>query len=168
MAREIRIRRGTNQEHQNFTGALGEITMDITEKTLRVHDGETVGGIPLARADKIPQSTLPDGYDCIIESGGTSAAWWRKYKSGWCEQGGYDTTKSAGSPLEVIFPLQMRNNEYTLMTTAKSPSSTSATTIHGCHYLTKTENGCKIICLRGNSGDWTSAEINWFICGYCK
>ena len=51
MARQIQIRRGTTLENDNFTGAIGEITMDTDAKTLRVHDGETVGGVALARAD---------------------------------------------------------------------------------------------------------------------
>lgn len=51
MSRQIQFRRGTADEHKNFTGAEGEITVDLTNKTLRVHDGETAGGTMLARAD---------------------------------------------------------------------------------------------------------------------
>ncbi len=53
MSRQIQIRRGSAAEHSTFTGAIGEITMDTTNKTLRVHDGETAGGTPLARADEL-------------------------------------------------------------------------------------------------------------------
>lgn len=53
MARQIQIRRGTTLENDNFTGAIGEITMDTDAKTLRVHDGETVGGVPLAKESEI-------------------------------------------------------------------------------------------------------------------
>ena len=58
MSRQIQIRRGTSAEHANFTGAIGEITMDTTNKTLRVHDGETAGGTILAKKSEIP--TVPD------------------------------------------------------------------------------------------------------------
>ena len=51
MSRQIQIRRGSATEHDTFIGAIGEITMDTTNKTLRVHDGETAGGIELACAD---------------------------------------------------------------------------------------------------------------------
>ena len=57
MSRQIQFRRGTADEHKNFTGAEGEITVDLTNKTLRVHDGVTPGGIILARADAEPTST---------------------------------------------------------------------------------------------------------------
>ena len=43
--------RGTAAQNNNFTGLAGEITMDTDAKTLRVHDGETLGGFALARAD---------------------------------------------------------------------------------------------------------------------
>ena len=48
MAIQIQLRKGTATEHNSFTGANGEVTVDTTNKTLRVHDGSTVGGIRLA------------------------------------------------------------------------------------------------------------------------
>ena len=56
MTRILQVRRGSAAQHDSFTGLTGEITMDTTLKTLRVHDGETLGGIPLARRDEITQS----------------------------------------------------------------------------------------------------------------
>lgn len=53
MSRQIQIRRGTAAEHSAFTGAIGEITMDTTNKTLRVHDGTTPGGTILAKQSEI-------------------------------------------------------------------------------------------------------------------
>ncbi|MBQ1997166.1 MAG: hypothetical protein II238_01820 [Alphaproteobacteria bacterium] len=53
MSRTIQIRRGTAAEHENFIGKVGEVTMDTTNKTLRVHDGETAGGIMLAKKNEI-------------------------------------------------------------------------------------------------------------------
>ena len=44
MAKRVQLRRGTTAEHNTFTGAVGELTYDTTNKTLRVHDGATVGG----------------------------------------------------------------------------------------------------------------------------
>jgi hypothetical protein len=41
---QIQYRRGTGVQNDAFTGALGEITVDTTNKTLRVHDGVTAGG----------------------------------------------------------------------------------------------------------------------------
>ena len=53
MATEMRLRRGTANQHSTFAGALGEITMDTTNVTVRVHDGSSNGGIRLARHDEL-------------------------------------------------------------------------------------------------------------------
>jgi len=45
----VQLRRGTDTEHSSFTGAEGEVTVDTTNDTLRVHDGSTAGGIRLAK-----------------------------------------------------------------------------------------------------------------------
>ena len=44
MSTQIQYRRGTGAQNDAFTGALGEITVDTTNKTIRVHDGVTAGG----------------------------------------------------------------------------------------------------------------------------
>jgi hypothetical protein len=44
MAKQVQFRRGTAAENNAFTGAVGEITVDTTNKQLRVHDGSTAGG----------------------------------------------------------------------------------------------------------------------------
>ena len=61
MAKQLQLRKGTATEHDTFTGANGEVTVDTTNKTLRVHDGSTVGGIRLATfaGGLIPASQLP-------------------------------------------------------------------------------------------------------------
>ena len=48
MAKILRLRRGTAAQHAAFTGLEGEITVDTTNDTLRVHDNVTVGGHILA------------------------------------------------------------------------------------------------------------------------
>ena len=62
MAIQIQLRQGTTTEHNTFKGAVGEVTVDTTNKTLRVHDGSTVGGIRLATlaGGLVPVSQLPD------------------------------------------------------------------------------------------------------------
>lgn len=61
MSRVLQIRRGTTAQNDNFTGLTGEITYDTTAKTIRVHDGTTLGGVAMARADQIP--TPSDSFD---------------------------------------------------------------------------------------------------------
>lgn len=54
MSRILQIRRGTSAQNDNFTGMPGELSFDTDAKTLRVHDGEMLGGYALARADAVP------------------------------------------------------------------------------------------------------------------
>ena len=63
MTRILQIRRGTAAENDSFTGMAGEITMDTTNKTVRIHDGETLGGIALARADELEEATEEATFD---------------------------------------------------------------------------------------------------------
>ena len=61
MAKQLQLRKGTATEHNTFTGANGEVTVDTTNKTLRVHDGSTVGGTMLATSTGglVPSAQLP-------------------------------------------------------------------------------------------------------------
>lgn len=56
MAKQVLYRRGTTAEHATFTGANGEITVDTVKHVVVVHDGLTVGGIPLANASAVNAS----------------------------------------------------------------------------------------------------------------
>ena len=51
MAKLLKLRRGTTSQHNTFTGAEGEVTIDTTKDTAVVHDGSTAGGTPLAKED---------------------------------------------------------------------------------------------------------------------
>ena len=59
MATEIKLRRGTKAQHDDgsgFTGALGEVTVDTTDDTLRVHDGSLKGGHVIAKLSDVEAS----------------------------------------------------------------------------------------------------------------
>lgn len=113
MSRQIQIRRGTADENNGFTGAIGEITMDTTNNTLRVHDGETLGGTTLAK-----KSDLPDlnSIDYVVESQlptpENNYTWYRKYKSGWIEQGGTLTTYPASEETTITFLVPFADDKY--------------------------------------------------------
>lgn len=53
MSIQLQLRRGTSSQNDTFVGASGEVTVDTTNNTLRVHDGETVGGAPLVNESRI-------------------------------------------------------------------------------------------------------------------
>lgn len=45
MAKQVQLRRGSASDHTTFTGAVGELTYVSDDKTLRIHDGATAGGV---------------------------------------------------------------------------------------------------------------------------
>jgi hypothetical protein len=68
MAIQVKFRRGTATQHNSFTGANGEITVDTTNKTLRVHDGATAGGTRLAKLSDIDNVNLANVSSHILPS----------------------------------------------------------------------------------------------------
>jgi len=72
MATEIKLRRGTKAQHDDgsgFTGAVGEITVDTTDDTLRVHDGSLKGGHVIAKlSDVQAEDTLAEMNDVNLTS----------------------------------------------------------------------------------------------------
>lgn len=119
-ATQVKRRRGTTAQNDAFTGAEGEIVVDTQKHTLRVHDGETQGGFEMAKQADLNNkadtayvneqlglkadtglSNVPDNYDYVVESQMPTATngytWYRKYKSGWVEQGGRCTVPATNS-----------------------------------------------------------------------
>lgn len=114
MSKQIQLRRGSAAEHTTFTGAIGEITMDTTNKTLRVHDGTTAGGTILAKQSEIPNLTTAD---YVVQSQLPTAQnnykWYRKYKSGWVEQGGvFSNVYDYYETETVSLPITMADTNY--------------------------------------------------------
>jgi len=58
MATQVQFRRGSSSENNAFTGALGEVTVDTTNDTIRVHDGSTAGGFESAKLTGTQNITL--------------------------------------------------------------------------------------------------------------
>ena len=58
MPTQVQFRRGTTTQNSSFTGAVGEISVDTTLDTIRVHDGSTAGGIRLAKYSEIQDGDI--------------------------------------------------------------------------------------------------------------
>ena len=61
--------RGSTAKNETFLGDAGQLTVDLGKFTIRVHDGSTVGGHPLAKAATTISTTNP----LAITQGGTLA-----------------------------------------------------------------------------------------------
>ncbi|MBD5391692.1 hypothetical protein HDR66_02705 [bacterium] len=130
MSRQVQLRRGTAAEHETFTGAPGEVTVDTTNNTLRVHDGATPGGHVVGTGTG---TAMPAGADYVTEWQNPTAennyTWYRKYASGWVEQGGFlvDVTDSGKT---ATLPLVMANTQYTVTTSTYRNNSSAGAYIY--------------------------------------
>jgi hypothetical protein len=58
--KRVQLRKGTENEHAAFTGALAEVTYDTTKSLLRVHDGTTTSGIEIRNSRLTTISSATD------------------------------------------------------------------------------------------------------------
>ena len=107
MSEQWQLRRGTTAENDNFTGAAGEVTMDTDTGALRVHDGVTTGGKGLV--DSVVEFQLP--------TADNNYTWYRKYASGWVEQGGVASTPDADANYQITLPVTMSDVNYSIQIT---------------------------------------------------
>lgn len=76
MPTQVQFRRGTTAQNNNFTGAAGEISVNTSNNTIRVHDGVIAGGYELAKAGNIRSlfvGTSADVAAVVSDETGTGA-----------------------------------------------------------------------------------------------
>ncbi len=91
MTRQVQFRRGTTIENDGFIGAAGEIVVDSDKQELRLHDGNTKGGVAIPTeakrgfgktvtlAQAVSSTNAKEGYTVIISDRGNGLF---EYKSG--------------------------------------------------------------------------------------
>ena len=62
MTTQVQFLRGTTAQHQTFTGAEGEITVDTDKRTAIVHDGNQPGGFELAQKTLVVALSVGMGF----------------------------------------------------------------------------------------------------------
>lgn len=143
---------------QNTIGTLAtQTTVDALSDTVDDHTssitnlGNTVGGHTTAI------NTL-NGYDYVVEFQSPTAnnnyTWYRKYKSGWVEQGGQ--TESTNSSVTVTLPVEMVDTNYTLTGIAKSGAKVAS-----CSAYSTTSITLQYAALTGTA----SCPLCWHISG---
>lgn len=81
----VQFRRGTTAQNDNFTGSVGELSIDTDKQIVRVHDGSTAGGYELLGENltnqKITGHVVPSA-DITYNLGDSSLRWNDLYLSG--------------------------------------------------------------------------------------
>ena len=149
MSKQWQLRRGTTAENDEFTGAQGELTMDTDTNALRIHDGVTQGGhmIDCVVAWQVP--TAENNY-----------TWYRKYSSGWVEQGGVASTDGS-SGTTVNLPIAMSDANYTIQATGdNTPGGNVFQTVGWYSQTTTTFN-----LFSAGGGNWYASTMYWQVSG---
>ena len=105
MAKQLQLRRGTTLQNNAFIGAVGEPTLDTETGMIHIHDGVTQGGKDFI--DPVVAFQKP--------TAGNGYTWYRKYASGWVEQGGMGPSVAPGGQAIINFPVTMTDTNYTLL-----------------------------------------------------
>lgn len=97
---------------------------------------------------------IPANYDYVVETQLPTSAngytWYRKYKSGWVEQGGIDST-GAGTKT-ITLPIVMKDNNYIILTATESGTSTHNATVYGRTTTSFTASKSNTVCFWQVSG----------------
>lgn len=162
--RKLCIKRGTRAENNQYTGKMGEITMDTDTNSIRVHDGQTRGGVEMARADSVVDMRETD-YVVAWQNPTpeNNHTWYRRYKSGWVEQG--QGMLSGGSAVATThaLPVEMATSNYTVVITSTMSSSSTNHYGIGVDSLTPTS-----FITRGHFGaNGAGNTFSWYVCGMC-
>lgn len=107
MGKQVQLLRGTDAENKLFTGEEGALTYNTENKAILVHDGQTQGGGGFI--DTVVEFQLP--------TSSNNYTWYRKYASGWVEQGGtWEGSMSIAAGQEngasITLPVAMQNAAY--------------------------------------------------------
>lgn len=150
MARQVQLRRGTTAENDNFIGAAGELTFDTSTGAVRAHDGTKQGGHML---DSVVAYKLPTS---------ESKTWYRKYASGWVEQGGAFT--NSAKVTTITFPVAMADTNYKALSNLQHGDSGWTSTTTTCIANgTRTTTSMGVQCYYNSS--FTTGLICWEVAG---
>jgi hypothetical protein len=152
MAKQLQLRRGTTVQNDAFTGAIGELTMDTDKKQLRLHDGATLGGC----------GTIDPVVAFQVPTSANNYTWYRKYASGWVEQGGvFKASSNAGGTNTVInLPVTMADTHYTA-TLGLGDTDTNNNGVY-MWFCEKTTTTLKTV---SSLVDYTATESGWRVEG---
>ena len=118
------------------------------------------------KVDLPTPSTPQDAVDYVVEKQDPTSAngytWYRKYKSGWVEQGGTMTFPTAGTSITtktITFPIAMANTNYTAQPT---PIWAQPEAYYGWLLQTKTTTS-----MTYNGYNTTATQnLSWQVSGY--
>lgn len=104
-------------------------------------------------------SNLPSNYDYVIKTYVSGNTWYRKYKSGWVEQGSVASITTSGTT--ITLPVAMKNTSYSVYATGKRDSN-----LDGLGLLVATRSTTSVVIRNKNYGSSNTFSAFWEVKGY--
>lgn len=156
MSTQLQLRKGNKIDNDAFTGAEGEMTYDTTTGGLRIHDGVKQGGNLIDVVIDFQLPTAENNY-----------TWYRKYSSGWVEQGGQanqpESTSDTAASINISLPIEMADNKYAVLTTGSV--ITENTTGGGWGGMRKNSSSTTTTLVITSNRTISSIVFNWEVKG---
>lgn len=158
MAKQLQLRRGTTLQNNAFIGAVGEPTLDTETGMIHIHDGVTQGGKDFI--DPVVAFQKPTAEN--------NYTWYRKYASGWVEQGGmnsYGTGTTSNTVIQLLVP--MASSRYDTITSAYEGAATSLCPVIAKPMDTSTATTLEVLCCYSDGGTlhaW-GGRFTWRVSG---
>lgn len=163
----ILLKRGSKTAISQYTGSVGEMTFDVDNKALYIHDGSTRGGIRIACLNEIPTkvSQLLNDSKFVTSSQGLSIVtktnngntWIRKYSDGFIIQGGANGGSSGTVTLNTAFS----NTNYSVMGTRSSTGGNEVSLV----FVNNTTTSFRFWNVWAG-GDTAYSSFKWIAFGY--
>lgn len=114
--------------------------------------------VALASRARTDLANVDTNLDFVVDTWRSGTSWYRKYRSGWVEQGGF--VAQGDSPI-VTLPVEMADTDYWAMGQSQNDSNTTAA-LHDLQIHSKTATTLKV----GYTG-WVTAyrDFIWIVCG---
>lgn len=100
----------------------------------------------IAGADYVVESQLPTAQN--------NYTWYRKYKSGWVEQGGIIAETSTVAQKSIVFPVEMADANYNLQVTLVTDTNSNSPTYYSVGARTKSATGFTCYAAANFTKDW--------------
>jgi len=142
----VQLISGTAEQTATYTGAAGSLSYESDTNILKLHNGQQAGGFVVPTLVAVQRPTAANDY-----------TWYRKYASGWVEQGGRCLTT-----IEKPLPITMADSNYTLLALPTRYNANQGTI--GLEIMMQDADKFQIG-YRWN-GTYVQISIPWFVAGY--
>ena len=154
------------ESDQGYTGLPRELVFDPATKTIKIFGPTSADDTTIGAAPDIDIEALLAGMDYVtLSASGLSGTnyingWYRKYKSGWVEQG----FRSTANRVNITFPVAMKNTSYhMLVSSTRQYGGSAGGVLGGCYLLNATATTVQTVVNNAAGGNLIETDFYPFV-----